>query len=267
MRHHFISRRSALQSSDPCLKEHRQIERRVEGQVQFVAQDLKELYGHDAQIDYGAIRRVVAAQLPDIQLINGSRETVAVHECGHFVAFEQEGLIAGKATIRGSAFDGGGWSGIAFPHGDVYLGSGRWTPVPEDLCRFARVTLAGPIAEELLAGGCALHNPGELLSARACSGRAAELAQATPSDVWKLNVLLAAALVECWSHQILELASMLQKRKEIDRRSPSVRGVLRTIAPNKIGGHRLSDGGRSVAERIILTTPATTDFIFKGDAT
>jgi hypothetical protein len=44
---------------------------------------------------------------------SATKRQAALHEGGHYIAFEAEGLVAGLASIAGSQFGHGGWSGTA----------------------------------------------------------------------------------------------------------------------------------------------------------
>lgn len=263
-----ISPRAAAQSPSAFRRELRENKRRareaaiLEFYARYVGEAFNQIYGRRASVAYDAISAAISVWLPQFLSLNASRETVAAHECGHFVAYEHEGMCAGTAHIKGSAFDRYGWGGGAQYWGDpLYLEPGRWEHDPEDFCRFARVTLAGPIAEEIIGGGDAMANIGELMNARVYSDRAADLIGELHGVVWTENVRKTVAMVERCQFQIVKLAEMLAKRKEITRDSPSVRKVLKIIKPGAlITDDELAVKNDALARRIIGETPCVAGF-------
>lgn len=231
--------------------------------MRYVTSAIRQVHGRRALIAHDAIRAAISDRLPQFLSLNASRETVAAHECGHFVAYEHEGMCAGTAHIKGSAFDRNGYGGRAQNWDDpLYLEPGHWEHDPKDFNRFARVTLAGPIAEEIIGGGDAMANIGELMNARVYSDRAADLIGELYGVVWTENVRKTVAMVERFQFQIVELAEMLAKRKEITRDSPSVRKVLKIIKPGAlITDDELAIKSDALARRIIGETPCVAGFV------
>ncbi|WP_330083304.1 hypothetical protein [Methylocystis iwaonis] len=230
----------------------------VSKQVSQVTNALSHIYGRKASIDAAAIHKIVSAY----PLIPASRKGAAVHECGHFVADEREGLLARTARIEGSPFNHHGWGGEATHWGDLYLEPRRWPHDPENFCRNARAILAGPIAEELLGDRNAMGNFAELMQARAYSDRAAELLPDLYGAVWCENVFETVAVIECYTAQIFELATVLAKRREITRNSRGVSKILKTIKPRTpIGTNNLSPRGKALACRIVAETPRVAGFV------
>jgi hypothetical protein len=171
----------------------------------------------------------------------------ALHEAGHFVAYERLGFLAGTAEIRGSRFGRGGWGG----------GACRWSPpiydgrlAPDDFLRDARGALAGPIAEELLGGGDALHIIGELIDASIRSDRAAELWGRDSIEMWDETLLGAVALVEHHEPEILDIAALLECRGRISRLDRPVEKILARVTPGPIDRGAVSQRGLALARRV-----------------
>lgn len=250
------------------IKEERRCEREaafLDGHLDYVECALKHIYGWKASVDRNAIRDVITPLLPPRHV--ASRERAAVHECGHIVGFESQGLNASGARLSGSPGDPLGWSGEASCGGDLYLEPGRWSHDPENFYRKARIVLAGPIAEEIVAGGHALFRVGELMGARVYSDHGAALTPEFSGAAWIENVCKAIAMVERYRWQISELAEMLARRKEIRRSSPSVYEVLKTITLRaRIATDDLSPKGDALARRIIAETPHVTGFVITKES-
>src|ERR1039458_842325 len=90
-----------------------------------------------------------------------TKRQIALHEASHFVAFEVEGMVAGKAEIGGSPFGRYGWGGIA-GYLEPRLLDG-YPYHPDDLLSEATATFAGPLAEAMLGGGDLYSSIGELV--------------------------------------------------------------------------------------------------------
>ncbi|PPD46058.1 MAG: hypothetical protein CTY15_01320 [Methylocystis sp.] len=190
------------------------------------------LISHDAQVAYGnnaSVDRFVSIDRLNRFLFtrpprSASLDDAAIHECGHLVAFEAENLIAWSAKINGGS-NGHEWCGLAQRARDF----GSYVDAPHFLAE-ARATLAGPIAEELLSqSGSLASSIAELVGARICVERAAELLFVDPESLWIKTVREAAALVERYAKEIEALAELLEKRKKITASSPSVRKILKRV--------------------------------------
>jgi hypothetical protein len=171
----------------------------------------------------------------------------ALHEAGHFVAYERLGFLAGTAEIRGSRFGRSGWGG----------GACRWSPpiyngrlAPDDFLRDAQGALAGPIAEELLGNGDVLDSIGELVDAAIRSARAAELRGRDSIEMWDETLLGAVALVEHHKPEILDIAALLECRGRISRLDRPVEKILARVTPGPIDRGAVSQRGLALARRV-----------------
>lgn len=150
---------------------------------------------------------------------NATRRQCAVHEASHAVAFMHEkGFEACTLKINGWK----GWAGRTrlWPPPHEYRSGDAPPPHPypagrqlcslEGLLRNARITLAGPCGEWLLAGGSRSGSPGELIEAELCCMLAGasydQLSDAVESFICK------------WEEDILRIADALERRKELDDR-------------------------------------------------
>lgn len=226
------------------------------GQIDLVADALAHVYGIKTPVDRDAIRKTVSPH----PLVPVSREDAAIHESGHFLTDEHEGFHAATACIKGSPF---GWGGKTKNCSDLDfdLAPESAPHDPKDFSRNARAILAGPIAEELIGGGSVFENFAELIQARVYSDRAAELTPDLYGVLWIENVRRTVAIVEHYQLQILKLAEMLARRREITRLQPSVRKVLTTIMSRAPLPMTLSPEGKALAHRIIAETPCVAGFV------
>ena len=158
------------------------------------------------------------------------RRTVAIHESGHFVADEVEGFGAWMAKISAPRFGRGGWAGHAQPaDGRCFDG----LPEKHEATRFvsdARVTLAGPLAEQLIGPGIATNNIAELLEVHLILRRASQLSGAKTSLLWKEALQRTITLVEYYRDEVLSISDVLEKRKQIFRHQRGVKSVLAQAA-------------------------------------
>jgi hypothetical protein len=166
-----------------------------------------------------------------------TRDQVAIHEAGHFVAFERLGLLAGNAEIRGSAGGRNGWSGRATSwHWRSYQRPEDWDAA--SLRREALTVLAGPIAEELSGAGDTLSSIGELVEASVLAFRAAASDGPVPSDVLREVLIEAISLVERHAPEILGIGEVLARKRRIfcgDRPIRKICGFRRTRPRIPIG--------------------------------
>jgi hypothetical protein len=109
--------------------------------------------------------------------------------------------------------------------------------------------LAGPIAEELLGGGDAFASIGELIEASVFAFRAKDLDGHTSGDILGGVLLETFFLVEDLP-QIQTIAEMLERRKRITSREPSVRKVLASMPRDRIVSAQLSAAGDALMKKI-----------------
>jgi hypothetical protein len=112
----------------------------------------------------------------------------------------------------------------------------RGTPCPADtdpreLWGYACVTVAGPIAEELLGdgSGVATDNIEEMFYALFILERAAELRECNPIRLWQRTLYETAQRVELLAAEICDLAAVLARRKTIWASDGEVNRVLRRV--------------------------------------
>ena len=81
--------------------------------VSLISDACRAFYPHVPRDPEGTSRTVLELFLARHPMRAATKEQAAIHEAGHFVAFERLGLLAAKAEIHGSAFGRGGWGGAA----------------------------------------------------------------------------------------------------------------------------------------------------------
>lgn len=137
-----------------------------------------------------------------------TRHQVALHEAGHFVALEVEGMQPTSVWIKGTPFGRDGWYGSAqyFDEEGLYPGTS-----PDRMLRHARTILAGPWSGEYLAGGSIHSSPGELLEVSLLCGIAARKLGKSLRDVQINAVVSTAALAERYTCTIEEVAEKLER--------------------------------------------------------
>ena len=168
---------------------------------------------------------------------------------GHFVIYEACGLYANEAIIFGTPFGRGGWGGEA----GYYFPLGHVRPKDYDAKEFqrsAQVTLAGPLAEDLLGGRSVHSNIGELFEARFLVQRAAEISNGDKIKTWREVVLCTGALVERHTYDIRDVAERLERRKRIHRLQPSILKTVQRIQPAPIDLMGVSDRAVDVFQEI-----------------
>ena len=179
-----------------------------------------------------------------------TRGQVAIHEAGHFVAFERLGLLAGDAEIRGSAGGRNGWRGRAT--------SWDWRSYrrPEDwdapsLRREAVAVLAGPMAEELSGGGDALSGIGELVEASVLAFRAAASDDRAPSEVLREVLIETISLVERHAPEIRGIGEVLARKKRIFCGDRPIREILARVPRGPIDIRPLSGRGQAIFGKVM----------------
>jgi hypothetical protein len=215
----------------------------IEGQVTVhaacVMRTLHNVLGAKAvpEVTRQGVREGIAAFLYAHPMQAASKKQAAMHEAAHLNAYEIEGMVAFDARIKGSRFERDSWGGEArcenpidkFPY---YR--------PGDLLREARVAFAGPVAEDLLAGGDALSSIGELFEGRILVARAAALLGGDKGQVLRETLMEAAAIVERHAPQIEEVADLLMRRRHIDRFERSTQKILSRVRQAPIAASELS---------------------------
>jgi hypothetical protein len=181
---------------------------------------------------------------------SATKWTAAIHEAGHFVLFERTGMRPFKAQIIGSAFGRWGWRGTA----------GAWnragySPRLEDWdlslvkgeCLSA---FGGPIAEELLGGGCALSSIGELVGGSLWAAHAGELKGHSENVAVVTALIETISIVERHAAEILRIAELLIRWKRIGRDYCLVNEILENVARGPIKTGPISARGQALCDKI-----------------
>lgn len=218
------------------------------------------IYGQPPSFDDGALPAAFRAWLARGQTQWPSKSEAAAHECGHVAAYAAAGVPLIRVKIYPAHSKPGAWLGLAY-HAPCHLPL-IWSRDPELFSLLACLTLAGPIAEEIIGGGHALRNLTELWRARAFSDRAAEVSDNHSSALWGENVWRAVASVEHYAPQISALAKILERRCEITPELQRVSKVLQNIPPGaRIPWKAVSPKGKTLAHSIIADTPCIADLL------
>jgi hypothetical protein len=150
-----------------------------------------------------------------------TREQAALHEVGHFVAFEVFGLGAYSASIKGTKFGRGGWCGAAQPLEERL---NKWdTPTGNYLIAEAKIALAGAWAEELLGCGDAMSSTSEIIEAHLLIAKAAEMSGQDHLTLISQTLTDVTDFISQYEDLMRDLAVGLMKRKRItcfDRNKP-----------------------------------------------
>ena len=203
----------------------RQRARLIGNQADHVSGIYHRVYGCCA--DREAIRQAVAGWFEIYPYRSACRQHIAIHEGAHFVAYEAEGMLAADASVYSGPFGRGGWGGRARAWNEPSITLMEQTT--ESLLGHARVTLAGPLAEALLADGDAICQAYELMEARALVGRAAEISGHNDDLLWEQTLHETVQLIERHSYEIKQLAALLMRRNLITREQSEVRWILARV--------------------------------------
>ncbi len=225
----------------------------ADGHTASLYHDWRHVLGAAAPYPKQPIREVFAAYLTSYPTPAATKEMVALHEAGHYIAFERLGMIATTAAIRGSAFGRDGWSGganaIERPDHHWVMNARRWGLAL--LWNEAIAGLAGPIAEEILGGGDALGSVSELAGAALWVACAAELAGQDGGEALRQTVRKAIALVERHEPGIRDIAGALEHKKSISRFDRPVKKILQRVLRGVIANTPLSDEGQTLSDKIM----------------
>lgn len=228
------------------------IARQAQGHTDTFCLDWRNVFG--PAVPFGRLHLVFAAYLARHPMRTSTMKMTALHEAGHYIAFERLGMVATFANIHGSAFGRGGWGGGANaaerPDYHCVVNADRW-----GFATFwgeAIAALSGPIAEELLGSGDALGSVGELAGAALWVKAAAVLAKQNEGEALRETVRKALSLVEAFEPQIRAIADVLARRKRIDRWQRPVKKILAQVSPGAVGGAaQLSAAGQALLDKIM----------------
>jgi hypothetical protein len=185
----------------------------------LVVPTVRQIYGRGhAQL----IRDELEAFLMEHPTRGATRFQAAIHEAGHFVAFEAEGMWAGQAVVSGSPFTRC-WGGSALAWDRPWIRPGASV---DELLRDARALLAGPWAEAVLGKGDLRSSAGELFQVSILVARAAQLQQRDRHQVLASTIVNTAKIIEAHAKAIEEIASKLMKARSITRQTRGCEKVL-----------------------------------------
>ena len=157
----------------------------------------------------------------------GSRRQVAHHEAGHFAAYEVFGRGAYSASIHGSPGGHNGWGGSVIPNEELL--ENFHEPTFNNYINEAKITLAGPWVEELLANGNAASSPSETLEFNLLVAKAAQLAGTEFVPLLHQTISETTDFIEFYNEEIWEIADCLERRKKIRRDSRGIKDAMNAI--------------------------------------
>lgn len=190
------------------------IRRQANVQVKAPMRTIKKLHGPSCESFRETLLTRARNFLRQHPVCAATRQQVAIHEAGHLVSFELEGMVAARAKVDGKSVGDNGWCGVA----------NCWDPPvvnpktdAHDLLREARAALAGPIAEELLSGGDVCASLGELIDARVLTDRAGRQLGCDPDQLLHEVLVSVAASIEINAVPLHRIANRLTRRRTIWR--------------------------------------------------
>lgn len=201
----------------------------LDSQVQRLSETLRQLLWGEHTLDDDAVRTIIqhyASANP--RRCGLPRCRTAIHEAGHAIAFEVTGCGCYQIKLfRGVHLQA--WSGIAIPF--------TMPPLQPQYCDAegalvdAIFTLSGPMAEELHGNGVATASIGEILGARACVTRAAELSGLVDADLWHSTLEHTAFLLHANEAVLDELTSLLMTKTKVSCHDRVAKRLFSLIRP------------------------------------
>ncbi len=162
----------------------------------------------------------------------GTREQVALHEGGHFIAFQAVGMIAASAKIEGPPGGRGGWGGEATCWDRPVLEyRGRWPVTAEHVLAEAVSDLAGPAAEHFMGGGDFYSSPGEIIEVSLLARKLAEMKGIDHGQAMVDVLARTIALLDRYDLVIRDVADALVRRKRITCHEKTVEKLLGQVSP------------------------------------
>ena len=189
------------------------------------------LYRNVSQEANQEVKKFIAARFQQYPPQPMTKEQAALHEAGHYIAFEAEGMIATTAEIHGSAGGRKGWGGIAYAAERPMYNAQPITP--GKLISEARAAIAGPWAEFSLGGGDFSDSISEIIEVHFLAACAAERLGCRRHQVLDHIVVGTAATVNAHRTGIEKIAELLGNQKRIFR-NPSIRSVLKSAATTPV---------------------------------
>lgn len=158
---------------------------------------------------------------------NRTRYQAALHETGHFVASTVFGTGAHRAEIRGTPGGYGGWEGEVAFNGE-YLDNPK-SPHPSELLNRAKIIFSGSWTEEFIGHGDATSPVYEVLEFHILIAQAAKMLGASYPDLLDQTMSELTEFVEFYETEIVAIARMLEKRKEVTIWQPSIKKVIDVV--------------------------------------
>jgi hypothetical protein len=193
----------------------------IETQTQGILQSLHRAFGCD-RVNDGYFRDFIGEFLHEHPLAAASRRQAAVHEAAHMVAYEALGMVASRASIRGTTFGRNGWSGTAHPLEMLPLTSSS------NLIREAIAAYVGPRAESRLAGGDECSSPGERLECFLLASLADDLVDAK-GNLFVAVLAQADRIIDAYESLIFAIADVLERQRRITRVHKKVANALALV--------------------------------------
>lgn len=225
------------------------------GAVPGIERTIRKIRGPSFQADTERVLDAVEALLSKDPMQPGTKRHAAIHEAGHLAGYENQGMAATSAVIEGRPFGHGSWGGWASYFIEPCIEPGPWISDPNDFLRMAKGIFTGPLAEGLLANGHTTSAIGELTEAKLLTSRAAQLLGQEEDEVLRETLMMSAAIVERYANEIEELASLLMRRRRINRTEPSTRKILERVQRVTIAADRVSKRSREIVGIVQAALP------------
>ena len=190
-----------------------------------------------------------------------SKRQAALHEAGHFVAYEAETMVAAAAVIERGSQRCQAWTGWALCLHSPYTLYGPFPHNPEDFLRDARAALAGPWAEALLGDGDALGSLAEVCEARLLVTQGARMMNRSNRDIWRETLVRTGAIVEHHANEIEKIAEILYRTQRVTAAKPPMRRILQRVQPASMLGRRVSHRCELLVRLIEAETPHIEEFV------
>jgi hypothetical protein len=232
----------------PELKAHLPANARVYAEQIGVA--VQQAHCQTKPLDEDVVRAGLEALLAKHPLPGATKDQAAVHEAAHLVSHKAAGMGPTRARIFGSSGFSRGWGGEARAMGPRCVEQLPEKHDPREFVRDARTLVAGPVAEELIAGGDALSSIGELVQAWVYVNRASELLDCDHTSLWRKLLAGTVTFVEHHASEIHDVAKVLERRREIHDDTPAVRRILGRVKQAPVGLKSMSNLGRALARKI-----------------
>lgn len=191
-----------------------QFEELVNSHTSRVMKTVRALRPDIPEAAYQQVRTFVRSFLKKHGQPDATRKQAALHEAGHYVVYEAQGMIAGSAYIIGSPGGWAGWSGYALAVKAPLL-QNRYSYTTQDVIDEARATIAGPWAEAVLGRSSPNSSVSEIIETHFLAARAAEMSHRESNHVLADIIASTAAIVRTFEEEIQRVASYLERRRNI----------------------------------------------------